>query len=47
MKNFLKLVLLMSGLVLVAFGNNWGLLGILPVFLQIIKEDIKDEVKSF
>jgi hypothetical protein len=44
MKTLLSLVLLMGGLVLVAFGNDWGLLGLVPAFIQMVKEDIKEEV---
>lgn len=45
MKTFLTLTVLMGGLVLVAFGNDWGLLGMIPAFFQMLKEDIKEEVK--
>ena len=45
MKNFLKLVLLISGLVLVAFGNDWGLLGLLPSTFQMFREDSLNLIK--
>jgi hypothetical protein len=46
MKTFLTMVALMTGLVLVAFGNDWGLLGLVPGFLWMLKEDIKEELES-
>jgi hypothetical protein len=43
MKSLLNVVLLIGGLILVAFGNDWGLVGMLPAFFQMLKEDIIEE----
>ena len=43
MKSLLNVVALMTGLILVAFGNDWGLLGLIPAFIQMVKEDAKPE----
>ena len=43
MKSLLNVVILVVGLVLVAFGNDWGLLGLIPAFIQMVKEDAKPE----
>ena len=43
MKSLLNVVVLVVGLVLVAFGNDWGLLGLIPAFIQMVKEDAKPE----
>jgi hypothetical protein len=45
MKSLLNVVLLSVGLILVAFGNDWGLLGMVPAFFQMLKEDVKEEVE--
>ena len=45
MKSLLNVVLLSVGLILVAFGNDWGLLGMMPAFFQMLKEDAKEEVE--
>ena len=44
MKSLLTVVALMTGLILVAFGNDWGLLGLIPAFIQMVKEDAKKEI---
>jgi hypothetical protein len=44
MKSLLNVVLLSVGFILVAFGNDWGLLGMVPAFFQMLKEDAKEEV---
>ena len=43
MKSLLNVVVLVVGLILVAFGNDWGLLGLIPAFIQMVKEDAKPE----
>ena len=43
MKSLLTVVALVVGLILVAFGNDWGLLGMTPAFIQMLKEDMKPE----
>jgi hypothetical protein len=43
MKSLLTVVALVTGLVLVAFGNDWGLIGVIPAFFQMLKEDAKPE----
>ena len=43
MKSLLTVVVLVVGLILVAFGNDWGLLGLIPAFIQMVKEDAKPE----
>ena len=43
MKSLLNVVLLSVGFILVAFGNDWGLLGMIPAFIQMVKEDAKPE----
>ena len=43
MKSLLTVVALVVGSILVAFGNDWGLLGLIPAFIQMVKEDAKPE----
>ena len=45
MKSLLNVVLLSVGLILVAFGNDWGLLGMVPAFFLMLKEDVKEEIE--
>ena len=37
MKTLLNLTLQFTGLILVAFGNSWGLVFLIPAFVQLIQ----------
>jgi len=41
MKTFLTIVALMVGVILVAFGNDWGLLGLGSAFIQMVNTTLK------
>jgi hypothetical protein len=42
MKTLLTSVMLVIGLVLVAFGNDWGLLGLIPALWHLMETDRED-----
>ncbi len=39
---FASLVTMFMGLVLVAFGNSWGLVFLIPAFVQLIQMETAD-----
>ena len=39
MKTLLTSVMLVIGLVLVAFGNDWGLIGLIPALWHLMEVD--------
>ena len=43
MKTILNVVALVLGLIVIACGNSWGLLGLIPAFIQMVKVDFKGE----
>ena len=43
MKTLFSTVALVTGFILIAGGNDWGLLGMVPAFIQMLKEDMQPE----
>jgi len=43
MKTFVSITLLLIGFVLLAGGNDWGLIGLVPAFFQMLKEETESE----
>ena len=43
MKTLFSTLALATGFILLAGGNDWGLIGLIPAFFQMLKEDIKEE----
>ena len=43
MKSLFSTLALTVGFILLAGGNDLGLIGLIPAFIQMLKEDIKPE----
>ena len=43
MKTLLNIALQFTGLILVAFGNDWGLVLLIPAFVQLVRMDLAEE----
>lgn len=43
MKTLLNIALQFTGLILVAFGNEWGLILLIPAFVQLVRMDLAEE----
>ena len=43
MKTLLNIALQFTGMILVAFGNDWGLVFLIPAFVQLVRMDLAEE----
>ena len=43
MKTLLNIALQFTGMILVAFVNDWGLVLLIPAFVQLVRMDLAEE----